>query len=30
MLGPVFSLDDVNEAIDASLSGAAGRVVVRP
>jgi S-(hydroxymethyl)glutathione dehydrogenase / alcohol dehydrogenase len=30
MLGPVFSLDDVNEAIEASLSGAAGRVVVRP
>ena len=30
MLGPAFALEDVNDAIEASLSGAAGRVVVRP
>lgn len=29
-LGPSFSLDDVNEAVEASLAGEAGRVVVRP
>ena len=28
-LGPVFALDDVNDAIDASLQGSAGRVLVR-
>jgi S-(hydroxymethyl)glutathione dehydrogenase/alcohol dehydrogenase len=30
MLGPVFPLDGVNDAIEASLGGAGGRVVVRP
>jgi len=30
MLGPVFSLDDVNAAIEASLAGAPGRVLVAP
>jgi S-(hydroxymethyl)glutathione dehydrogenase/alcohol dehydrogenase len=29
-LGPSFSLDDVNEAVDASLAGEAGRVLVLP
>jgi len=29
-LGPSFALDRVNDAIDASLAGEAGRVVVRP
>jgi S-(hydroxymethyl)glutathione dehydrogenase/alcohol dehydrogenase len=29
-LGPVFPLDQVNEAVEASLSGAPGRVVVTP
>jgi S-(hydroxymethyl)glutathione dehydrogenase/alcohol dehydrogenase len=30
MLGPTFALDDVNEAFETSLAGAAGRVVVTP
>ena len=30
MLGPVFALDDVNAAVEASLAGAPGRVLVRP
>ena len=30
MVGPRFSLDDVNDAIEASLGGAPGRVVVEP
>jgi S-(hydroxymethyl)glutathione dehydrogenase / alcohol dehydrogenase len=30
LLGPIFALDDVNDAIEASLAGSAGRVVVRP
>jgi S-(hydroxymethyl)glutathione dehydrogenase / alcohol dehydrogenase len=30
MLGPRFSLDDVNDAIDASLAGSPGRTVVEP
>jgi len=30
LLGPTFRLDDVNDAIDASLAGSAGRVVVQP
>jgi S-(hydroxymethyl)glutathione dehydrogenase/alcohol dehydrogenase len=30
LLGPIFRLDDVNEAIEASLAGSAGRVVVQP
>jgi S-(hydroxymethyl)glutathione dehydrogenase/alcohol dehydrogenase len=30
MLGPRFSLDDVNDAIEASLAGSPGRVVVTP
>jgi S-(hydroxymethyl)glutathione dehydrogenase/alcohol dehydrogenase len=30
MLGPVFSLDDVNDAIEASLAGVPGRVLVAP
>lgn len=30
LLGPMFGLDDVNDAIDASLAGSAGRVVVQP
>ena len=29
-LGPVFPLERVNEAVEASLSGAPGRVLVRP
>jgi Zn-dependent alcohol dehydrogenase len=28
-LGPIFPLDGVNDAIDASLQGSAGRVLVR-
>jgi Zn-dependent alcohol dehydrogenase len=30
MVGPRFSLEDVNEAIEAALAGTAGRVVVEP
>jgi S-(hydroxymethyl)glutathione dehydrogenase / alcohol dehydrogenase len=30
MLGPVFPLERVNDAIEASLGGSGGRVVVRP
>jgi Zn-dependent alcohol dehydrogenase len=30
LLGPVYGLDGVNEAIEASLGGASGRVLVRP
>jgi S-(hydroxymethyl)glutathione dehydrogenase/alcohol dehydrogenase len=30
LIGPRYSLDDVNEAIEASLAGAAGRVLVEP
>jgi hypothetical protein len=30
MLGPQFPLDDVNDAIEASLAGSPGRVVVTP
>jgi S-(hydroxymethyl)glutathione dehydrogenase / alcohol dehydrogenase len=30
LLGPAFGLDDVNDAIDASLAGSSGRVVVKP
>jgi S-(hydroxymethyl)glutathione dehydrogenase/alcohol dehydrogenase len=30
LLGPMFRLDDVNDAIEASLAGSAGRVVVQP
>lgn len=30
LLGPRFSLEDVNEAVEASLAGSAGRVVVVP
>jgi S-(hydroxymethyl)glutathione dehydrogenase/alcohol dehydrogenase len=30
LLGPTFPLDRVNEAIEASLAGSAGRVVVQP
>jgi S-(hydroxymethyl)glutathione dehydrogenase/alcohol dehydrogenase len=30
LLGPSFPLDRVNDAIDASLAGSAGRVVVQP
>lgn len=29
-LGPTFSVDEINEAIEASLSGSPGRVLVRP
>ena len=29
-LGPVFPLEQVNEAVEASVGGAAGRVLVRP
>ena len=29
-LGPSFALEDANDAIDAALGGAAGRVLVRP
>jgi S-(hydroxymethyl)glutathione dehydrogenase/alcohol dehydrogenase len=28
LVGPVYSLDDVNDAVEASLAGAAGRVLV--
>ena len=30
LVGPVYSLDDVNEAIERSLGGSAGRVLVTP
>ncbi|MGI8973516.1 MAG: alcohol dehydrogenase, partial [Gaiella sp.] len=30
LVGPSFSLDDVNDAVAASLAGEAGRVLVRP
>jgi Zn-dependent alcohol dehydrogenase len=30
MLGPRFPLDDVDDAIEASLAGSIGRVVVQP
>jgi hypothetical protein len=30
LLGPTFALDGVNDAIEASLAGSAGRVVVQP
>jgi S-(hydroxymethyl)glutathione dehydrogenase / alcohol dehydrogenase len=30
LLGPTFALDEVNDAIEASLAGSAGRVVVQP
>jgi S-(hydroxymethyl)glutathione dehydrogenase/alcohol dehydrogenase len=30
LVGPMFPLDDVNEAVDASLAGSPGRVVVLP
>ena len=30
LVGPEFPLDRINEAIDASLSGVPGRVIVRP
>jgi S-(hydroxymethyl)glutathione dehydrogenase/alcohol dehydrogenase len=30
LVGPTFPLEDVNEAIEASLAGSAGRVIVRP
>ncbi len=30
MLGPVFSLGDVNQAVEASLAGSPGRVLVAP
>jgi S-(hydroxymethyl)glutathione dehydrogenase/alcohol dehydrogenase len=30
LVGPTFPLDDVNEAVDASLAGSPGRVVVLP
>jgi S-(hydroxymethyl)glutathione dehydrogenase/alcohol dehydrogenase len=30
LLGPTFGLDNVNDAIEASLAGSAGRVVVQP
>jgi S-(hydroxymethyl)glutathione dehydrogenase/alcohol dehydrogenase len=30
LVGPEFALDDIDEAVAASLSGAAGRVLVRP
>jgi S-(hydroxymethyl)glutathione dehydrogenase / alcohol dehydrogenase len=30
LVGPVYALDDVNAAFDASLAGAAGRVLVVP
>src|SRR5262245_39031329 len=30
LLGPVFALDDVNDAVDASLAGVPGRVLVVP
>jgi Zn-dependent alcohol dehydrogenase len=30
LLGPTFPLDNVNDAIEASLAGSAGRVVVQP
>jgi Zn-dependent alcohol dehydrogenase len=30
LVGPMFQLDRVNEAVDTSLAGAAGRVLVTP
>ena len=30
LVGPVYSLDDVDEAVNASLAGSAGRVLVTP
>jgi Zn-dependent alcohol dehydrogenase len=30
LLGPTFALENVNDAIEASLAGSAGRVVVQP
>jgi hypothetical protein len=30
MVGPSFSLDEVNEAVAASLAGEPGRVLVKP
>jgi S-(hydroxymethyl)glutathione dehydrogenase/alcohol dehydrogenase len=30
LVGPEFALDEIGEAVDASLAGAAGRVLVRP
>jgi hypothetical protein len=30
LLGPSFPLERVNDAIEASLAGSAGRVVVQP
>jgi S-(hydroxymethyl)glutathione dehydrogenase/alcohol dehydrogenase len=30
LVGPEFELDRINEAVDASLSGVAGRVLVTP
>ena len=29
-LGPIYPLDEINHAIDASLGGSPGRVLVRP
>jgi Zn-dependent alcohol dehydrogenase len=29
-LGPTYPLDEINAAVDASLGGAPGRVLVRP
>ena len=30
LVGPTFALDDVNDAIEASIAGTPGRVVVLP
>ena len=30
LVGPAFGLDEINEAVDASLSGTPGRVIVTP
>jgi Zn-dependent alcohol dehydrogenase len=30
LLGPIYPLEQVNEAIDASLAGIPGRVLIRP
>jgi S-(hydroxymethyl)glutathione dehydrogenase/alcohol dehydrogenase len=30
LVGPEFSLDEINEAVEASLAGAPGRVLIRP
>jgi Zn-dependent alcohol dehydrogenase len=30
LVGPEFALDEINDAVEASLAGAPGRVLIRP